>query len=248
MQRNLVRTIASIRNQTSDRWVVYICGQTRPERIEFDEKVRFVKFNKIKLPILEKGVFGYDQGDKRVMLIDTALRNHSGEDGYYARWDGDDLVHPEAVAYIHSDNNGRGYLVERGIMADLDEGHFGQLGDPAIPNSKPFWRLCGSSSFVRFDFRSQPKLWREQLMRHSSHKGLVKWMEASGLPLTPIPFDAAIYSYNNGENMSTRKGSGQRGKHIKDNQLMPDAVAQVRETFDLDRILALSGRTSEVVS
>jgi len=239
VQRNLARTIASIRNQTSDRWVVHICGQTRPTAIEFDDKVRFLRFRGITFHKVEKGVRGYDQGDKRVRLINAALRQHAGRDGYFARWDGDDLLHPETVAHICADNNGRGYLVERGIMADLDAGLYGRLSPGPEGAGKPFWRMCGSSSFVRFDFRSQPRHWRKLLRRHSSHKGLVEWMRLSGLPLEPLPFDAAIYSYNNGENMSARKGdTATRNRYLTACPLTAVECADLSAAYGLDRILA----------
>lgn len=245
--RNLARTMASIRNQTDPRWRVYICGQDRPDGVVFDDKVRFVPFRGLVLPKLEKGMRGYDQGDKRVRLLDTVLRELSGRDGYYARWDADDILHPEVVRHVCEDNNGRGYLIETGIMADVDAGRMGWLApSDEDGTTKAFWRMCGSSSFVRFDFRRQPRHWKQLMGRLSSHKRLVEWMAVHGMPLEPIPFPAGLYTYNHGENASAIKNNAtdaasdpsNRMGYLERNALdAAEAESQVA-AFGLDRILA----------
>ncbi|MEL6206596.1 MAG: glycosyltransferase family 2 protein [Pseudomonadota bacterium] len=239
---NLARTIASLRAQTSDRWVAFVCGQDEPEGVEFDEQVGFV-------PYRGRAKF-YDKGDKRVALIGHTLRRLAGRDGYYAQWDADDLLHPGAVAHVLGDNNGRGYLVETGIMADLSAGRFAWLAPPTPEReTRVFWRVCGSCSFVRFDFRTQPRHWKKLLSRLSSHLRISAWMERFGLPLDPFPFPAAIYTFSHGENMSSRRGrTERRNAYIDAFPLSESEREAVAEAFNLapdGRIRSSAERASE---
>jgi len=201
---NLARTLASLRAQTSPGWCAYVCGQDRPEGVTFDDSVQFLPF--------AGGDKFYDKGDKRLAILDHAMTALAGRDGYYAQFDADDLLHPEVVAHVAVTDNGRGYLIERGYMADLAARTVAPLV-PAGPGDDPegdettraFWQLCGSCVFARFDFRTQPEHWRRLLRRLKSHKRMAEVMAEHGLPLEPLPFPAGLYALGHGENMSRRR-------------------------------------------
>lgn len=232
VSKNLARTIHALKQQTSTRWVAYICGQDMPEGIGFDEKVRFIKFRN---PFVRT----YDKGDKRIALIKAIAKDLQGQDGYYAQFDADDLLHPDTVATILADNNGRGYIIDKGIMADLAASKFARLAPPTDrQDSRPFWKVCGSCSFVRFDFRTQPRHWIKYLSTHSSHVSLIDMSRAYGLELEPIAFPAAIYTFNHGENRSGRIGRlDRRNAYIDAHHLNDQEIDTVWNDYDLSGIL-----------
>ncbi|MEM9248442.1 MAG: glycosyltransferase family 2 protein [Pseudomonadota bacterium] len=201
---NLAATLGSLRRQTSDQWVAYVCGQDRPRDVAFDTQVQFLPFG--------GGDKFYDKGDKRLAMLDTAVRDLAGRDGYYAQFDADDLLHPEVVRHVIEEDNGRGYVIDTGYMADLAAPCVAPLR-PGAPGSTPddleadraFWELCGSCVFARYDFRTQSLHWRRLLRRLKSHKRMVEVMAQHGLPLDPIPFPSGLYALNHGENMSRRR-------------------------------------------
>ena len=225
VSENLARTLGTLRAQTSEAWCAWVCGQDRPESVAFDERVRF-------LPYAGGDKF-YDKGDKRLALLDHAMAELAGRDGYYAQFDADDLLHPETVARIVADDNGRGYLIERGYMADLAARTVAPLV-PAPPGADPeadettraFWQLCGSCVFARFDFRTQPEHWRRLLRRLKSHKRMAEVMAQHGLPLAPLPLAAGLYTLNHGENMSRRRNRESWRMGYLERHALPGAEAE----------------------
>ncbi len=228
---NLQRTLDSLYAQTSDKWCAYVCGQDRPSSVTFSEKVRFLDYR--------GGDKFYDKGDKRLAILDAALHDLDGQDGYYAQFDADDLLHPDVVAHIVETDNERGYLIESGYMADLDAGQVAPLrpgpspaSEDAVESLRAFWQLCGSCVFARFDFRDQPKQWRRLLRRLKSHKRMSEVMAQHGLPLMPIPFAAGLYALNHGENMSRRRNRETwRMGYLDHHALPPSKAAEVLKDF-----------------
>ncbi|MEM0936080.1 MAG: glycosyltransferase family 2 protein [Pseudomonadota bacterium] len=223
---NLARTLATFRTQTSGAWCAYVCGQDRPDGVRFDAHVQF-------LPYAGGDKF-YDKGDKRLRIIDRAMADLAGRDGYYAQFDADDLLHPGVVAHIAGDNNGRGYIIEAGYVADLGAPRIAPLfGErPGEAPQPAFWHLCGSCVFARFDFRTQPRLWRRLLRRLKSHKRMAEVMAQHGLPLAALPFPAGIYLLNHGENMSRRR-QRERGRlgYLDRHALPSEVTANVLAEF-----------------
>ena len=227
---NLAATLDSLAAQRSGSWAALVCGQDRPEGVDLERvgggRVRFV-------PYRGRAKF-YDKGDKRLALIDAAMAAFAGRDGYYAQWDADDLLHPDAVGHVTAGDNGRGYLINRGYMADLAANVFAPIGPDAAEGGRPFWQACGSCAFVRYDFRAQPGHWRRLLRRMSSHTRIPDWMALSGMPLEELGFPAAIYAFNHGENMRRRRGKDAgRLAALEARALPPEEVARVRAAFAL---------------
>ncbi|NSX56390.1 glycosyltransferase family 2 protein [Parasulfitobacter algicola] len=194
---NLAQTVASFRAQTCDQWRAIICGQDKPKGIDFDNQVQFLKsytsdkFN--------------DQGDKRRQIISHVARTVK-TDGYYMRFDADDILHPKAVEHMCRDNNGAGYFVETGYMYDVSNDNFAPLG-PRYPDIGivPFYALCGSCCAVRYDFRTSRKF-RHLLNEMKAHGRIIDRMQLYGFQMAPFPFPAALYLVNHGQNMVERRG------------------------------------------
>lgn len=198
VERNLERTLAALEAQSDPGWRAVVCGQDRPETFDFGPRVAWLRFT--------GGSKYYDKGDKRIAMINHIAREVRG-DGYYVQFDADDIAHPDLVAHIRRDNNGRGYLIRSGYMADLSANRFAPLAPPTeSAATTAFDDVCGSSAAIRFDFRSEPRGWSRLLGRMSSHRRVTEWMDLVGLPLDAVPFPAAIYLVNHGENMRKRRG------------------------------------------
>ncbi|SLN13944.1 hypothetical protein [Roseisalinus antarcticus] len=189
---NLSATLASFLRQTDGNWMALICGQDRPDDLPDDPRITFLK--------ARVGDKFYDKGDKRRQLIAHVARRIR-RDGYYMQFDADDILHPEAVAHMRGDHNGRGYLISRGYFVHAGARRLA----PLEPPEKPFHLACGSSSAVYVDFRTHRHDAR-LLAEHRSHTRVAETCAEWGQPLDEIPFPAALYMVGHGENMIQRRG------------------------------------------
>lgn len=187
VQDNLNMTLASFLRQSDPNWIAIICGQDTPV-LPADPRITF-------LPARIRDKF-YDKGDKRRLLVDHVSRTVRA-DGYYMQFDCDDVLHPEVVAHLRKDHNGRGYVIGDGYFVSLSAGLVARLPD--------FHVTCGSSSAVYVDFRIN-RTFRSMLLQHRSHQNIPDISALFGQPLDRIPFPAALYMTGHGENMIQRRG------------------------------------------
>ncbi|WP_116131652.1 glycosyltransferase family 2 protein [Tropicimonas sp. IMCC34043] len=230
VEANLARTLASFRAQSRGDWQAVVCGQDRPDAGLFDDRVSFLPFD-------GSDKF-YDKGDKRVALLRHISRTVAA-DGYYMQFDADDILHPRFVEHVLSDDNGRGYLIDTGYMADLAAGLFARLApkSPDAASNIPFNRYCGSSNAIRVDFRAGARGSAKLLTKLRAHGRIPAQMAAHGLAMDPVPFAAAIYLVNHGENMVERRGNLGGKLDYMQRHLVPEAeVAAIRRDFGLDSL------------
>lgn len=93
--RNLARTVASLRRQTDPNWRATICCQTRPDGIDWDERVRFLRF-----PFMKRTDASDKNAKLRHLLRETARQDRA--DGYPFFLDADDILHPRLVAHMRT--------------------------------------------------------------------------------------------------------------------------------------------------
>lgn len=227
--RNLDRTLASLKRQTNPNWRATIACQTRPDGICWDDQVRFLPF---KIAPRQKGS---DKPRKQRFLIrDAAQRDR--QDGYLFFLDADDILHPRLVEHIVTDNNGHGYSITQGYMVDLSERRAVPLGIGTKPNDaavKPFYKVCGSSSAIRFDLR-QNKGHANMAYRRGSHGRLHESMLEFGIEMKPVPFPAALYVFNHGDNLQKHRGvEGGKLASLQSSTVADDLFAQVMREFAL---------------
>lgn len=225
VQETLRATLRCLERQSDPRWYAIICCQDRPERVSFGERVRFVPFPQV----LE----GWDKHAKAVHTRHW-IANHLRGAGYYFALDADDLMHPDLVRYILTDDNRSGYLIEKGYMLDyatLDLAVL-QPADAAYPEATHFYRSCGSSSAIWFDFDCGADF-LTALAARGNHRKVVRNMGYLGFDVGMIPFHAAVYVMNHGDNLRQKRGlmSGKM-KHFDVNPVRDRARASdIGESF-----------------
>ncbi|MDV7142530.1 hypothetical protein R3X27_07520 [Tropicimonas sp. TH_r6] len=210
VEARLADTVASWRAQSSGRWHAVICGQDRPDSIEFDDQIRFLPFTK-----------PFEGNDKWAKLdqLCRALPALALGSGYAMPFDADDMLAPGAVAeMIHRKARG-GYLVTRGWVMDAQSREVGLCAPQTLlaPGRKAFWKMCGSCAAFRFDF-SHDQQDGEYLAAITSHEHRMFPYLASlaGRPLTPLNQEAVLYVVNHGENFGTRRGRvGFKTRYVK---------------------------------
>ena len=229
VSRNLGHTLASLARQTSDRWSVTICGQDRPEGVAFDgDRVRFLPF-----PIRARAK-GSDKPRKQRFLIRDAAQGPA-RDGYIHFLDADDILHPRLVAHIVTDNNGHGYSVTHGWVVDFAARRIA----PAVPpeesgtDTRPLYRLCGSSAALRFDLREGAHHVTPAFER-GAHGNTATRVARFGLHLAPVPFGAVLYSVNHGDNLQIHRGLGDtKTGYLDAHALPPEEYAPILARFGL---------------
>ncbi len=226
VSRAVARSVASLRAQSDPNWRLLVCSQDRPDGIDFDDRVRFLPFDEV--------MEGFDKKPK-VECLCRALPGEMPGDGYLFAFDADDVVHPDLVGWMRRDHNGRGYWLRDGYMIDAQTGAVGRLGPrrPWTPLRRPFIAQCGSSAAIYVDFRTDRGF--EHVARRFYRPGHREFREnaaAQGLPLARVPFPAALYVMNTGENMRHKRGKLDRKLGQLDrSRLRPAEAEAVRAAF-----------------
>jgi hypothetical protein len=230
VQENLAATLGSLRRQSDSRWIALVCCQERPETIAFDEQVRFLEFPH-RPP-------RFDNHAKTAHVREWMAAKLRGA-GYYFPLDADDLLHPGLVAHVLGDDNRGGYLVEKGYILDHAAMRLAVLQPPddAYPEATHFFRSCGSSSALWFDFDSGAD-YVTALAARGNHRKVVRNMGYLGFRIAPVPFHAAIYVMNHGDNLRQKRGlMAGKMKHFDLNPVRdPAAQRAIGETFGLSEL------------
>ncbi|MEC9207258.1 MAG: glycosyltransferase family 2 protein [Pseudomonadota bacterium] len=206
----LRRTLDSLVAQSDPNWCAVVCGQDKPENFPEDPRIQFVRY-----PVGSGR--SYDKRRKQDFALFSKEVRSAG-DGYLFFLDADDIMHPELVEYIRSDNNGTGYLIEKGFIWDVGSNAIAPLL-PAVAGSKqktqPFYMQCGSSCAVRVCFDKGDLALLPLLMR-DGHQTVQADFGRYGLSLEAVPFSAALYVVFHGDNMRLHRGKLDRKRSYFD--------------------------------
>jgi hypothetical protein len=235
VEQDLSVTLASLLAQTEPRWTAVICGQDRPAGLPDDPRIRFQ-------PVDIPDQFN-DQLPKGRAMVADFVRHRAGRVSYYFKLDADDILHPGLVAHILSDDNGQGYLIDTGHA--LDAGALAATGVLRIARlahgrggRSAFFQHCGSCAAFWVDL-SRDATFGWLLNARGNHAVIDTNMADFGFRLAPIPFPAAIYVLNHGNNMRQRKGGLDRKMAIFDRSPEPDPEG-AKHAFRLDRLYGLT--------
>lgn len=231
----VMQMVASLLTQTDPNWTLLLTSQDRPDGLPDDPRITFLPF--------DEAVDGMDKSPKVNHLMRALGGQMAGTDGYLHALDADDILHPDLVAHIRRDNNGHGYWHRLGGMLDADTGQIARCGPRSLryPTSRPFVSQCGSSAAIYVDFRD-PACRADELAMHfytSGHRNFRRMTTALGLLIAPIPFPAALYVMNTGENMRQKRGLMHRKMtYLSQNALPADQRAAWTHAFGLKALSA----------
>lgn len=190
-------TLRSLDGQTDQDYEVIICGHERPSIAEFPGmKVRFIE-----APWRPREANKDRDQDKwwKKRVLGAAAREHGA--GYVMMLDGDDRVSSHLVEHVHRNADPHGYLVKSGYALDYRSAIIAPL--PGVW-PKTFDQSCGSCAIWKLAPDDLPRTFQDKSANYwdqiRSHRGIEQLGIKSGRPLTEVPFPAAVYTQNTGEN------------------------------------------------
>jgi hypothetical protein len=194
---NLARTLDSLARQTRNDFRVLISCHDIPDIDTRGLNVRFLQAG-FAPPVDEQGKPRSDKHKKKRRL-GHELAKEVTDGVYFMPLDADDLIHPELVEKVLSDDNRRGYLIERGWMFNTATGHYRECTE----KQNPFWRYCGSCAVIYFEPDELPLEKGDKSRYYSrflNHIHYAEVAEAAGRPRAPFSDAMAVYVINHGEN------------------------------------------------
>jgi hypothetical protein len=205
VQDNLLRTLASIAAQTDTRHHTFVCGHDRPESVAFDAAVSWIPAEWA--PPEQPARFSNDKSRKRRWILRT-IRPAISEGIYYFLLDADDLISPDLVAHVLASDNRRGYLVEKGYIYDVQNDVLGRLSR----KNRPFFKACGSCAAFWLTAADMPVSLQDKkafFATLNDHTHYDEACAAANRPLEALPFYAAMYLLNHGNNNTQQKGTNE---------------------------------------
>lgn len=221
----LDETLASVMASGYENWALVLCCQERPPNLPDDPRIHFLQAPDLPL---RKGVT--DQSQKVRLMTAYAARTFRGV-AYVSHLDADDLMHPDLPGWIAADSNGRGYLVDKGYMADFQSGRLVEFG--IREGQRPFWVQCGSCGYFAVDFSGQALAGFYLRLIGKGHKSYAERCARLGRPLDPVPFPAMFYMVNHGDNVQARRGNDKMQSFRKNEVTDPAEHARVLGAFGL---------------
>lgn len=211
----LQETLASITQQTSDDYAVYIVANRAPS-FPLPARTEFVLAD-FAPPRRANGEhasledFVIDKGSK-VGLGLLAARD-SGAD-WVMLFDADDFVHRDVVEFVRAHADSPGWFVNEGwVFSRRRNGYRKQAA---------FHRTCGTSYVIPFEAYGTPAeltvdasqrevvdAFGDTLKRAmGAHRNAVAWHLDQGRELRPLPFRGAVYHVDTGANHSGKSLAG----------------------------------------
>jgi hypothetical protein len=202
IEHQLSATVGSIYNQTDPNFRIVIACTDQPQlNVQIDERLEFLACEQ--LPAVDHTVFNTD-GVRKRFRIAQRLKQLGG--GYLMLADADDLVSRNLVAYVRETAHPHGYSVARGYMLDAMRGWLAPF--PFADHERFDWESHTCAIFrITEDELPADDTDNDNRFGHlmrEGHPGFKPRAAAEGRPLLDIPFRAAVYVRNTGENVSTR--------------------------------------------
>ncbi|TDT18496.1 hypothetical protein BDK89_4117 [Ilumatobacter fluminis] len=210
----LQRTLASICQQTSNDFVVFVVGNDTPG-FPLPPSVTFLKVD-FPPPASADGFharrddFVWDKGTKIGAGI-VAAREVDPE--YVMIFDADDFVDRRLAEYANSRPGRSGWVIDRGYMYSMSRN--------ALRKQDAFNRTCGTCHIISAAAYPRTKLTTGASQSDiansfgpfldnalGAHRDTAAWFEHRGVVLDPLPFRGAVYHVDTGENHSGKQLTG----------------------------------------
>lgn len=220
-------TLASVTAQAGAEFTVVVVGNQRPAR-SLGAHVEFVQVDfpapaPASGPRTARAPFVWDKGTKIGAGLLAAARH---DPTHVMIVDADDFVHRDLARFVGAHDAERGWFVDRGWMYSRARGVYVE--------QRAFHQACGTSLVVPFGAYAVPAglapiasqqeiadAFGERLGRVlGAHRDAVEWFTQHGVPMSPLPFEGAVYHVDTGENHS---GKSLRGRaHAYDHRMAHD--------------------------
>jgi glycosyltransferase involved in cell wall biosynthesis len=201
VQTNLANTLKSLLAQTDPRVEILLLGTDRPNTIPDDPRVSWID-------VAVGGMASWrgaleDAGSKREFAAWECGRRGGG---YLMFVDAADLVSRHLVAYVRQTRHPHGYVLRSGYLHRVADRSLSKIG-PDGKGQLDFSQVCGTSVILNLsphDYgdigNSSPT--RYQKLFRDGHVGFVAALEEEGLAAHEVPFPAAVYVTQTGDNIS----------------------------------------------
>ena len=200
-------TVGSIYAQSDQAFRVIICCTDEPDLSDIVDERTDVIFED-QVPCVSYADKNLDAGRKWRRI---ARFHREAGGGYLMFVDSDDLVSSQLVAFIRSQGDRNGYLVTHGYALDAQSGEIAPLPNPHA--SLPFDQLCGTSAVLNYSRDDLPTELASvsgffERVVQPGHGTVGARAREAGRPLMDLPFRAAVFVRNTGENVSLQAESG----------------------------------------
>lgn len=205
----LRETLRSIERQTSEDYVVIIVGNRTPSFL-LPPRMHFVPVDfpppaRANGPHADRAGFVRDKGTKiGIGLIEARKFSPTS----VMIFDADDFVHNRLVAYVNSNPSSPGWVVAEGWIYSRARNGYKKQG--------AFNTTCGTCYVLPYEAYEVPdeltvlasqdevaEAFGERLPNiMGAHRNAIEWHRARGRQLRALPFRAAVYHVDTGENHS----------------------------------------------
>jgi hypothetical protein len=239
LSENLKQTIASIANQDIAGWKAVIVANFGAALPEIPEKFEIKRVDFPPNRLHERGNATQEEfheavrADKGRRVLAGML--HAGEMGHVMIVDDDDFVSRRLTAFVAANRNMNGWYIKHGyVWAE---------GTKLLYRLRNFSEVCGTSLIVRADLYNLPKSIEaadETYIRRmlGSHIQIKDILSKANAPLSPLPFNGAVYRTGHAESHS------QSSAILKQYFFNNAAIRQPHRT--LARALRLRLKTSQM--
>jgi hypothetical protein len=157
--------------------------------------------------------------DKGTKLIAGMLAARQFNPSYFAIFDADDFVSRRIAQFVNSNPNEAGWYVDSGYAINAKQwttqrksGLYRYCGSTLIPNAVQLLRLANIDESTRTDISQEEiiTLVSSRFINHviGNHTYMIGYLASHGLQMKPLPFRAACWMLETGENYSKRRDGG----------------------------------------
>jgi hypothetical protein len=209
IEQLLAQTLRSIAGQTDDDYIVIVVGNQQPS-IPLPPKTHFVQVDfappvRVNGPHADRGGFIRDKGSKIGIGL---IAGRQFAPSSVMIFDADDFVHRDLAAFVNGHPGAPGWVVADGwVYSRARNGYRRQ---------KSFNGTCGTCYVLPYEVYAVPDhlevtasqdevvdAFGEVLTNTmGAHRNALSWHRSRGRILEPLPFRAAVYHVDTGENHS----------------------------------------------
>jgi len=236
LKENLSQTIASISNQSNNRWRAVIVANRGADLPNLPDRfsVTQVDFSPNLFHELTESPTKSDFLD--AFRLDKGRRVLSGmlsakDSRYFMIVDDDDFVHAGLVDFVANRSDSNGWVIDRGYVWN----HNGKI----LMEHDDFNHVCGTCLIIRSDLYQVPGEFNQAThdwikTRLGSHHQITRILADMGNPLSNLPFRGAVYRVAHGGSHS--RTPSLLAKYFFSPHAAKHPIRTIRNLFKIRRI------------